>query len=188
MSKLINFIALLTITLSFWCAGCGLLEQTADANKLVVEANGLIVQDNQQAISANIQLQELLGTGLSDTEDLAKYKRENQAALDELAAKFTRIEQNEALITEKFRQASQYKLNEKYKQYLDLKTQEFAKQTETAKLVNPLIASFREAQDTAQVIARLDEFDVKYESLRREIVDLQAQSDQIAKANPTLIK
>lgn len=103
MSKPIKFIALLTLTISFWCAGCGLLDQTADANKLIVEANGLIVQDNQQAVSANLQLQQLLGTGLSGVKDLAKYKSENKSALDELAAKFAQIERNEVLITEKFR-------------------------------------------------------------------------------------
>jgi predicted nuclease with TOPRIM domain len=146
------------------------------------------VQDNQQSISGNLQLQQLLGTGLSGAKDLAKYKSENKAALEELSAKFKRIEQNEVLITEKFRQAAQYKLNEKYKQYLELKTQEFTKQAEAAKLVNPLIASFMEAKDTDQVISRLDEFDAKYEAIRKEIVDLQAQSDQLAKANPTLIK
>lgn len=178
---------LLTVVIAF-SAACGLIDQTSEANKLVVEANGLIVKDNLQTLTANQQLQQLLGSGLSTAKNIEAYKSENKAKLDDLSAQFTQIENNETQITEKFRQASQFKLNEKYKQYLDLKTQEFSKQADAVKMVNPLIKSFMEAKDMPSALAKLDEFDTKYAAISKEITDLQAQSEQIAKDNPTLIK
>lgn len=188
MLKTPKLIALLVAVVLALGVACGLVDETTEANKLVVEANGLIVQDNQQALAAGSQLQELLGSGLGAVKNIETYKSQNKAKLDELAAQFAQIESNETLITDKFRQASQFKLNEKYKQYLDLKTQEFGKQTEAAKLVNPLIKSFMEAKDMPSVMTKLEEFDTKYATINKEITDLQAQSEQLVKDNPTLIK
>ena len=180
-----SIVLFLSIALS---AACGLVDQTADANKLVIEANGLIVEDNQQLLAADQKLQQLLGSGLGTAKNIDAYKSAHKTELDELAAQFARLESNETQIAEKFRQAAQFKLNEKYKQYLELKTQEFSKEAESSKLVNPLIKSFMEAPDKTSIINVLNEYDTKSEAIRKEVADLQSQSEQLAKDNPSLIK
>lgn len=169
-------------------AACGLVDQTDEANKIVTEANKMIMEDNQRTVAANALLQQLLGASLSTVDNVESYKKENKAKFDDLTAKFSEIEKNEATIVDKFRQASQLKLNEKYKQYLELKVQEFSKQTEATKLVNPLIKSFMETSDVDKINAQLDEYNTKYETIRKEAEAIQTQADQIAKDNPTLIK
>lgn len=167
--------------------GCGLTDQTEDANKIVAEANTMIMANNQQTIAANAQLQQLV-TAMSSAASFESYKKENKAKFDDLMAKYSEMEKNEATIVEKFRQASQFKLNEKYKQYLELKVQEFSKQAEATKLVSPLIKSFLETNDTQKINAQLDAYDAKNEAIGKEALAIQAQADQIAKDNPTLIK
>lgn len=168
--------------------GCGLMDQTGEANKLVTEANKMIMEDNQKTLAANILFDQLLGSGLSSVEDVDAYKKENQAKFDDLSNKFGELEKNEPAIIDKFRQASQLKLNEKYKQYLELKVQEFSKQSEATKLINPLIKSFLETKDTDKINALLDDYNVKRDTINNEVQSIQKQADQIAKDNPTLIK
>lgn len=180
-------VLLVILTIGFVTA-CGLGDQTDEANKIVVEANKMIMEDNQQTIAANLLLQQLLGTSLSSVDNVESYKKDNKAKFDDLTAKFSTMEKNEATIVEKFRQASQLKLNEKYKQYLELKVQEFSKQAEATKLVNPLIKSFMETTDTDKINAQLEDYNTKHETIRKEAEAIQSQADQIAKDNPTLIK
>lgn len=179
---------LLTVLLLGLSAACGLGDQTDEANKIVMEANGLIMQDNMQTIGANASLQQLLGAGLGSVKNVETYKKENKTKFDDLTTKFGELEKNEAVIVDKFRQASQLKLNEKYKQYLELKVQEFSKQAEATKLVVPLIQSFMEMKDTDKINAQLEEYNTKYESIRKEAEAIQTKADQIAKDNPDLIK
>jgi hypothetical protein len=167
--------------------GCGLMDQTDEANKIVTEANKMIMEDNQQTIATNLQLQQLV-TAMTSAANFESYKKENKAKFDDLMAKFNEMEKNETTIVEKFRQASQLKLNEKYKQYLELKVQEFSKQVEATKLVNPLIKSLLETSDTEKINAQLDAYDAKNETIRKEAEAIQTQADQIAKDNPTLIR
>lgn len=166
---------------------CGLGDQTDEANKIVIEANKMIMEDNQQTIASNAQLQQLVSE-MSSADNFESYKKENKAKFDDLTAKFSEMEKNETTIADKFRQASQLKLNEKYKQYLELKVQEFSKQTEATKLVNPLIKSFMETTDAEKINAQLDDYNAKYEAVRKEAEAIQSQSDKLAKDNPTLIK
>lgn len=178
---------LIILTISFVMA-CGLGDQTDEANKIVGEANKMIMEDNQQTVAANLLFQQLLGASLSTVDNVESYKKANKTKFDDLTVKFSEMEKNEAVIVDKFRQASQLKLNEKYKQYLELKTQEFTKQAEATKLVNPLIKSFLETNDVDKINAQLDDYNAKHETIRKEAEAIQAQADQIAKDNPTLIK
>lgn len=168
--------------------GCGLTDQTDEANKLVTEANKMIMEDNQKTVAANLLFDQLLGSGLSSVENVESYKKENKTKFDELSAKFGELEKNEPVIIDKFRQASQLKLNEKYKQYLELKVQEFSKQSEATKLINPLINSFLETKDIDKINSLLDDYNAKRDAIAKETEAFQKQADQIASDNPTLIK
>ena len=178
---------LLTLTLGLNLA-CGLIDQTAEANKIVGEANALIAQDNRKVPELSKLFNDLLGSGLSTVRDLEAYKKENQAKFDQLTKLSGELEKSGDETAAKFDQASKLKLNEKYKQYLELKSQEHKKRTDSIRLVAPLAKSFLETKEIDKINQMLDDYNKNSEQLENQYNDLEKQSDKIAKDNPDLIK
>lgn len=181
----IGFLVILVVGLS---ASCGLLDQTQDANKLVGEANVLIAQDNKKMLELNNLFGELLGANLITVKDLEVYKKTNQARFDQLTAMSGELEKSGDDTSAKFEQASKFKLNEKYKQYLELKAQEHKKRTDAVRLVAPLVKNFLETKDVNEINRQLDEFNKKSGAFDDEARALMNESDKIVRENPTLIR
>lgn len=182
-----NIIFALTVLLVIGLA-CGMLDQTAEANKFVDEANILIGQNNDRVIKSSRMFTELFSTNLVKVTNVEKYKKENKVQFEELIALSGEIEKNGAELIGKFEQALKLKIGDKYKQYLELKIQEHKKRMENEKLVIPFIKAFLETKDTNKINEQIDEYNNRSVQITKESHDLMDKADQIVKENPDLIK
>lgn len=179
---------LIALALGFAASCDALMDQTDEANKLVGEATALIDQSNKIVLKSNDLFTELFGANLSQADDAEKYKRDNKAKFDELIAASGEIEKSSNEIIGKLEQASKLKLNQIYKQYLELKLQEHQKRLEGEKLTVPFIKSFLEIKDVEKMNELIEEYDKQTAAVEKESADLKQKADQIVKDNPNLIK
>lgn len=187
MKRNIGFFLLSAISL---ISACGMLDETTEANKIVAEANVEIVKNNAQVMQSNALFTQLFNTGLAsvDGDNLEDYKKENKAKFDEFIKLSGDMDKTSNDLISKFDQASKLKLNEKYKEYLVLKSQEYKKRQELDKLVVPFINSFLEAKDVDKINGQIGEYNEKSTAIKKEIDDLGNKADKVVKDNPNLIK
>ncbi len=177
-------VLLAAISLSMACDG----GQTDEANKLVNEGNTFI--DKSKATDSKIGSlsKELLGENWVNAEDNVKYVADNKAKFDELVGL---DEQNEKAMTEaagKFDQASKLKVDDKFKEYLGLKSQEFKKLAEKYKSEATFLKSLLAEKDSDKAGKLSEDYAKKSAEIMKEAADITAKAEKIMKDNPTLFK
>lgn len=187
MLKNINGL-LATVLLIGLSLACSIGDETDAANKLVNEANAVIKTYNEASIKSGKLFTELLGDNLTKVEDLEAYKTENKAKFDELLSLNAQIEKNGAEAISKFEEASKLKLDEKFKEYLGVKVQEFKKRAEADKMTAPFVKSFLETKEVAKLDKLIEDYNKKSAEIVKESEELMKKADQIVKDNPNSIK
>lgn len=187
MLKNINAL-LATVLLIGLSLACSIGDETDAANKLVNEANTVIKSYNEASIKSGKLFSELLGDNLTKVEDLEVYKTENKAKFDELLSLNGQIEKNGAEAVSKFEEASKLKLDEKFKEYLGMKVQEFKKRAEADKLTAPFVKSFLETKEVDKLDKLIEDYNKKSTAVVKESEELMKKADQIVKDNPNSIK
>ena len=105
-------ILLAAISLSMAC------EQTREANKLVDEAIAIKKKNIEIDAQAVGLLNELMGSNMTNADDLDKHKTVNKAKFDELIGFHAQLEKNANDAAVKYEEVSKLKLNERFKEYL----------------------------------------------------------------------
>ena len=181
-----NLCLVLMVILSFGLA-CE-MEQTAEANKLVNEANVQIGKYNELAPKINTLFKELFGTGNKDAEEIEAFKKDNKAKFDELLSLGEQSSKAATDAADKFEPATKFKLNDKYKEYLNLKVQEWRKRAENEKLLAPFIKSYLESKDVDKINTLIDDYNKKNAAVVKESEEIEKKGDQIQKDNPGMLK
>jgi uncharacterized protein YoxC len=174
--------------LIFGLKACGLGEQTDEANKLKDEANVILDKENDLTDKSNELFDDLLGDNLTKVKDFKAYKEKNKSKFDELISLNGQIERLAAESTDKYEQILKLKLPEKYKEYMDIKIQEFKKRADGHKLVAPFIKEFLQTNDVDKLIKVMEDFNRQTADIAKEAAKLSEKAGQIAKDNPKVIK
>jgi hypothetical protein len=177
-------VLLAVISLSWACDG----GQTDEANKLVNEGNDITNKTNEGIIKASNLTKELLGENMTKAEDLEKYKADNKAKFDELVKLSEQNEKGFNDAAAKFEQAAKLKVDDKFKEYLNVRAQEFKKRAEIEKADNTFVKAFLAEKEAEKADALIGDSNKKSDGLKKEADDLKAKSEKIVKDNPTLFK
>lgn len=188
MQKTINLWLILLMIIGFGSACELLLDQTDEANKFVDEANVIIKKYNDDTLKSEKLFKELLGEDLMTVGNFEVYKKENKEKFDELLSLSEQMEKSALEVSGKFEQAAKLKVDPKYKEYLEVKLQEFAKRIAAEKLTAPFIKSFLEAKEVKKIDEIIEDFNKKAVDLNKEATALESKADQIVKENPNKIK
>ena len=176
-------VLLAAISLSMACGG-----QEDEANKLVNEANALVTKASANDAKIGSLSKELLGEAWVNAEDNAKYVADNKAKFDELAGL---DEQNEKTMNEaagKYDQATKLKVDDKFKEYIGVKSQQLKKLGEKYKAEATFVKALMAEQDSDKAGKLSEDFAKKTTEMNKEIADLTAKADKIMKDNPTVFK
>jgi len=183
--KFIWFVLVSAVSLGI---ACGLGEQTEEANRLVDEANVVIEKNNELIEKTDGIFMDLFGDNLTAVKDFKAYKEKNKTKFDEVIKITGQIEKQDAEVTDKFQQASRLKLNEKYKEYLNIKIQEMQKRTDSHKLVVPFVKKFLETNDVDEINVLIENYNNESAAFNKEVDELSDKGTQIEKENPNVIK
>ncbi len=181
------------VLLASLALACGALKNLggnslAEANKMVQEANDelkavdRIAEDNEEKVDA------------LDREDKAGNSAEVKKLLDDLIKAIDDGLKHGETAADKLDKASKMNVDDKYKEYLSLKSQSLRKQVEAFKERKEAAKIMRDNYDNTDKTAMQkakDDFKKKnsnYKKLLGEAKDLSRKADDVARQNPDKIK
>jgi hypothetical protein len=175
----------LALLLAFGLA-CSGGDETDKANKLVAEGNAAIEEGNKLAIDSGAKndkiFDELTAANFeADKERLSPQAKEAVDGMTKSAEKFREA-------SKKFDEASKLKIDDKFKEYLTLKSQEFSKRAEQMDVGKGNSQALLTSNDAEGLMAKVRENKTKYEALEKESKDLEAKANKIQADNKDKIK
>lgn len=158
----------LTLMLTFILACSALSDDTEKANKLVAEGNTAIDEGNKLATEADAKGDKASAQDAINTLNKAGEKYREAA--------------------KKFDEASKLKINDKFKEYLSLKSQEFNKRAEMMEVAKKNSQAMLDSDDPETLMTKVQENKTQVEKLDKEAKDLETKADKIRTDNKDLIK
>jgi hypothetical protein len=153
----------------------------------VDEANVLATKSNELLTKYNALFMELMGDNLTKVKDYDNYKKVNKSKFDEVISLSEEKAKVMSEAADKFEQASKLKVDEKFKEYLGLKAQEFRKRVEADRLVAPICKLFLETKDVGTWNKAIADYNSKGGDIIKEADDISKKAAQIVTDNPTII-
>jgi hypothetical protein len=172
------------VGLSLACDG----GQLDEANKLVNEANAVITKNNELVPKVNALTNELFGEGMTKAEDLDKYKADNKAKFDELIKMNEDLAKGREESAAKFEQVSKMKVDDKFKEYTSLKSQELKKGAEIDKAEVAFVKAFLAESDAEKANELVADTNKKSAEMKKVADELRDKAEKIVKDNPTIFK
>ncbi len=179
-----NALIALAVLLAFVLA-CNSSNDLEQANKLVSEGNAAIDEGNKLATDASAKNDKLFD-GMTD--DFEADKERLAPTAKEAVDGMTKSAEKYRDASKKFDEASKLKVDDKFKEYLSLKSQEFSKRAEQMDVAKGNAQAVLDSSDKASVIAKIGENKTRLEKLNKESDDLQAKADKIRADNKDKIK
>lgn len=175
--KKLSALSALLITMCFYVA-CG---EMSKAKRLVEDGNQAVKESEKYAVDADAKLKELdrrREEFPGNREQLSVVSKEAIELLDKAAQKL-----REAALD--YETASQAKIDDKLREYLSLKSQEFTKHVEHLEAAREIPKSVMDTSvtDFSTLNERRIEIDDRIEKLKTEWVDLAARAKKIQEEN-----
>ncbi|MBC7911800.1 MAG: hypothetical protein H7Y30_14940 [Pyrinomonadaceae bacterium] len=178
-----NMLLAIAVMMAFVLACNSGLEE---ANKLVAEGNVAIQEGNKLALEAGPKHDRLFAEAKAESfeEDKERLKGTAKEAVDGL----TKGAEKYREASKKFDEASKLKVDDKFKEYLTLKSQEFAKRAEQVDLAKGNAQAFLDSSDPVSLMAKVNANQPRVEALEKESKDLETKADKIRTENKDKIK
>ena len=180
-----------TIALTIMIVMAGLLSacnlyETDKANKLVDEANTSIKDANDKIEKGNDKLVEIEKAvpGIESEEDLEKARTVAKDAIPLLE----KARDQYKAASGKFEEASKLKLQDKFKEYLDLKAKEMKKRSEIADLLLGEPQALINSKSPEDYQKTVNELVAKLKGSRTDAEDLATKADKITAENKEIFK
>lgn len=180
----LNMLLALALMLAFVLA-CSGGDETEKANKLVADGNTAITEGNKLATDFGPKLDKLY-VGLTNDFEADKERLSPQAK--EIADGLTKSGDKYRDASKKFDEASKLKINDKFKEYLTLKAQEFSKRAEQMDVGKGKAQALIDGKDGDSVIAKVKDANTKIDKLEEESKDLDAKASKIQAENKDKIQ
>jgi len=159
---------------------------TRQANKLIDEGNAAVKEAEKFATDADAKINEI-AAGLAEfPENRDQLKTPAQAALDNLDKGIAKLRE----AASKFDEGSKTNLDAPLKEYLSLKSQEFAKHAEHLETLKGIPNAITDTSVTDREVlnTKFAEIKERVEKLEQEWTDLSQRADKIQEANKDKFK
>lgn len=163
--------------------GCGSTgaDETEKANKLIAEANTAIDAGNLSAIAAGKKndwiFQEIRDTTFADDKvRLKDAATETVSGFHQSAARFREA-------AGKFEEAGRLRVNDKFKEYLLLKSQEFNRNAAKMEAAAAIPQAVLDSDTIEQLRQRFNENKTRYEELEKEAKELADRAEKVRADN-----
>ena len=173
------FMALLLLVAAVLACSTG--NETEKANKLVEEGNAAVQDAKKSVEEAEVLRQKMLGTDVAQLDEARATAKEAIAAYDKAKEKCKAA-------SKKFEEASNLKVNDKFKEYLRLKVKEFDKRAELLETAKGTPQALIDSENHAAFVAMANANNERVTRLTKEADDLAAQADKLQKDNPDIFK
>jgi len=177
---------LAAIILSVIAIACSGIDDTEKANGIVDEANKFVKTANESVEKSQKFGNEFDAkiSAIKNKDDLEKAR----SLAKDMSKEYDSMIENFKKASEKFDEASKLKLNEKFKEYLDIKAKEMKQRSEYSaelkKVPQKLIESDSETEFRDLYKSQFD----KVKTMVKDAQELAEKADKIVKDNPDVMK
>lgn len=172
--------------LLFAVLACGNGNQQAEVNKKVKEANRKLEEVKMLLTQNDERNRRLFSANVQTEAELAEYKKEKNNEAEEIIADYEKVSAMLREISQIFDEVSRMNLNEKYKEYAKLKSDEFAKRAEAIAFRKGNAEAFIEIDDQKRMTKRFDENNTKADKLFNEAEEIRKKSKKLEDENRDL--
>lgn len=172
----------IVIAIGLACSG----DDTKKANEVVAEANKFITEANEAVKKVDSKAGEF-----DSRVNNVKNEADLKAARDfgkEVAALYKTMEENFEKGGEKFEEASKLNVNEKFKEYLQIKSEEMKKRADYSAELQKIPKALDDAQNEKAYREAITVIVPNVQKMTKEAQELAEKADKIVKDNPTIIK
>ncbi|HEX8142839.1 MAG TPA: hypothetical protein VF553_09605 [Pyrinomonadaceae bacterium] len=177
-----NALLALTLLVGFVlaCSSTG-GDETDKANKLVAEANTAIEAGNKAAVEAGRKNDQVFDE--IKTDSFAEDKERLNSTIKEAIDGFTQSAEKFREAAKKFEEASKLKINDKFREYLVLKSQEFNKNAEQVEAARAMPQAILDSSDGAELSRKVRENKERYTKLEKEAKELSDKAEKVRAEN-----
>jgi len=184
----LNAILILLIAAVIGLACSGAADQTEDANKIVDEANKKLEESRVLYDKTEKRNTDLFSAKVRNLQQLDYYKQLKSNESKEIVGDYEKVAAMLKDISRRYDDVSRLNLNEKYKDYAKLKSDEFAKRAEAVEARKGNAQAFMEIDNPDTMLAKFDENNMKSDRLFKDAEDIAAKAKKIEEEHKEIFK
>lgn len=178
------FIILVAIALGLACGGI----QTEEANKIVSQANKKLDEAKDLYGKTETRNKELFSPNIQTYQQLQSYKSNKSGEAKSIVSDYEKVSEMLKDVSKQYDDISRMNLDEKYKEYAKLKSDEYAKRAEAIGVRKGNAQAFAEIDDPKTMTAKFDENNSKSDRLFKDAEELGAKAKKIEEENKEIFK
>ena len=179
------FIILVAIAIGLACSSS---DQKAEANKIVDQANKKLDEAKDLYEKTEKRNKELFSVNVQNDRQLQAYKFLKSDEAKSIVADYERTSEMLKDISKQYDDISRMNLNEKYKDYAKLKSDEFVKRAEAVNIRKGNAQAFAEIDDPKTMTAKFDENNTKSDKLFKDAEDIATKAKKIEDENKEIFR
>ena len=180
------FIILAAAAFLLACSGGG--DQLAEANKRVDEANKKIEEVNALITKTEAQNQILFGANIQTVAQLNFYKDRMRSTAKDIVNDYEKAGATLKEVAKIFDDASRLNVSDKYKEYVKLKSDEFAKRAEAADVRKGNAQAFIEIDSPRTMTQKFNDNNDKFAKKVKEADDIAEKAKKVESENKDIFK
>lgn len=183
-------IAIALFLLAFVAIGCsgGAASQTADANKIVDQANKKLDEAKDLFAKTETRNTNLFSVNIQTVRQLQYYKDKMSGETKSIVADYDKVSEMLKDVSKQYDDVSRLNVGDKYKDYAKLKSDEFAKRAEAVGIRKGNAQALAEIDDPKTMTAKFDENNSKADRLFKDAEDMGAKAKKIEEENKDLFR
>lgn len=183
----LNFIIAIMVT-AFIALACSGGDQQAEANKLVDTANAKLEEARKLMTETEARNNKLFSADVKNATQLKIYKEAKNDEAKSISADYGKVATSLSEISKSYDDASRLNVNEKYKEYAKIKSEEFAKRSSAVDVQKGNAQAFADIDDPKTMFEKFDENNEKSKKLMKEADELAEKAKKIESDNPEIFR
>lgn len=180
------FVVIVAIIIGLACSSGG--NQTEEANKIVDAANSKLEETKDLYAKTEDRNKALFSANVQTVQQLQLYKANKSSEAKSIVADYEKVVEMLKDISRKYDDVSRLNLDEKYKDYAKLKSDEFVKRAEAVNIRKGNALAFMEIDDSKTMLSKFDENNAKSDRLFKDAEEIGTKAKKIEEENKDIFK
>ena len=183
-----NALIIIVATIGLLVACSGGSNQQAEANKIVDQANKKLDDTKDLYSKTEARNTNLFSATIQTVPQLRFYQGKMSGEAKSIVADYEKVSDNLKDIAKQYDDISRLNVDEKYKAYAKLKSDEFAKRSEAVNVRKGNAQAFAEISDPRIMTSKFAENNTKSDKLFKDAEDIAAKAKKMEEDNKDLFK
>lgn len=176
------------ITIALGCSSSGAGTQQAEANKIVDEANKKLDATKEKYAAVEVRYNFLFSANIQTVQQLRYYKAKMDGEAKSIASEYDSIATSLKDISKQYDDISRLNVDEKYKEYAKIKSDEYAKRSEAVAIRKGNAQAFAEIDDPRIMVTKFAENNSKSDKLFKDAEDFGTKAKSIEENNKEIFR